>query len=107
MLLHLVFEKRKETFLIGALILNFFFFCDKVVAFNLIGNTIKKADTMADENVQLPSDQSLDYHVITLFQRLESLRKDTSNRCIGWNTPHSMHPKANMQTEIRTLEFWR
>lgn len=63
---------------------------------------------MADETVQLPSDHSLDYHVITLFQRLESLRKDTSNRCIGWNNmPHSMQPKANMQTEIRTLEFWR
>lgn len=61
---------------------------------------------MADENIQLPSDQSLDYHVITLFQRLESLRKDSS-RCIGWNMPHSMQPKANMQTEIRTLEFWR
>lgn len=63
---------------------------------------------MANENLQLPSDHSLDHHVITLFQRLESLRKDTSNRCIGWNSPLAMQPKAaNMQAEIRTLEFWR
>lgn len=61
---------------------------------------------MADESLQLPTNQNLDYHIITLFQRLESMRKDSHVHRIGGRLS-SMKAKYNMQAEIRTLEFWR
>lgn len=61
---------------------------------------------MADESLQLPTNQNLDYHIITLFQRLESMRKDSHMHRIGGRIS-SMKAKYNMQAEIRTLEFWR
>lgn len=64
---------------------------------------------MADESLQLPSSQNLDYQIITLFQRLDSLRKDSRANRIGGrlNTSMNMKGQYNMQVEIRTLEFWR
>lgn len=62
---------------------------------------------MADESLQqLPTNQNLDYHIITLFQRLESMRKDSHGHRIGGRLS-SVKAKYNMQAEIRTLEFWR
>lgn len=60
---------------------------------------------MADESLQLPTNQNLDYHIITLFQHLETMRKGTSVHRLGAKI--SMKSKLNMQVEIRTLEFWR
>lgn len=60
---------------------------------------------MAEESLQIPNNQNLDYHIITLFQRLESMRKDGNIHRIG--AKMSMKNKYNMQVEIRTLEFWR
>lgn len=65
---------------------------------------------MAEENLQLPSEQSLDYHIVTLFHRLESMRKDTTTRgggaAIGINLS-MIKTKQSMQMELLTLEFWR
>lgn len=61
---------------------------------------------MADESLQLPTNQNLDYHIITLFQRLETMRKDSNINRIGGRLS-SMKSKYNMQAEIRSLEFWR
>lgn len=58
---------------------------------------------MADESLQLPRNQNLDYHIISLFQRLESMRKDSSFYRMGGRPK----VKPSMQVEIRTLEFWR
>lgn len=62
---------------------------------------------MADESLQLPANQNLDFHIITLFQRLDSLRKDSHIHRIGGRLSASMKSKYSMQVEIRTLEFWR
>lgn len=62
---------------------------------------------MADESLHLPGNQNLDYHIITLFQRLETMRKDSNIHRIGAKLSSSMKIKHNMQVEIRTLEFWR
>lgn len=64
---------------------------------------------MADESLHMPTNQSLDYHIITLFQRLETMRKDSSGHRIAGKLSSSttMKGKQNMQVEIRTLEFWR
>lgn len=62
---------------------------------------------MADESLHMPANQSLDYHIITLFQRLETMRKDSNGHRIGAKLSTSMKGKHNMQVEIRTLEFWR
>jgi hypothetical protein len=52
---------------------------------------------MADETMPLPNEQNLDYYIVTLFERLESLKKDNGYK----NT------RINMHTELRTLTFWR
>lgn len=52
---------------------------------------------MADESSHLPNDQNLDYHIVTLIERLDGLRKD----------PKVPSSKMSMQTELRTLTFWR
>ena len=63
---------------------------------------------MADETIiNLPSDQSLDYHIVTLFQKLETMRKDVTTRNGGSGANTSSQVKTSMQAEIRTLEFWR
>lgn len=56
---------------------------------------------MGEESVNLQIDnQTLEVHLVTLFEKLESLREDHSNgHCHATKTP--------MQVEIRTLEFWR
>lgn len=56
---------------------------------------------MGEESVNLQIDnQSLEVHLVTLFEKLEALRADTPNG-------NSNLPKIPMQVEIRTLEFWR
>lgn len=62
---------------------------------------------MADESLHLPSNQTLDYHIITLFQRLETMRKDSSGHRIAGKLSSSVKGKQNMQVEIRTFAFWR
>lgn len=66
----------------------------------------ERVNTMADEILHLPANQNLDYHIITLFQRLETMRKDSNVHRIGAKLS-STKIKHNMQVEIRTLEFWR
>lgn len=61
---------------------------------------------MADESLNLPS-QNLDFQIIALFQRLDSMRKDSHVHRIGGRLNSSMKAKQSMQAEIRTLEFWR
>lgn len=61
---------------------------------------------MADETMHtLPADQNLDYHIVTLFQRLETMRKDQSSR--GTLSISMVKTKQSMQAELLTLEFWR
>lgn len=57
---------------------------------------------MADETLQtLPAAiQNLDYHVVTLFQHMETMRRDEQSR-------NTLKPKQSMQAELVTLEFWR
>lgn len=56
---------------------------------------------MADETLQTqPAIQNLDYHVVTLFQHMETMRKEEMAR-------GSIKPKQTMQAEWWTLEFWR
>lgn len=62
---------------------------------------------MADESLHLPANQNIDYHIITLFQRLENMRKDSHINRIGGRLSASMKAKYNMQAEVRSLEFWR
>lgn len=49
---------------------------------------------MGEDSVHLPSDLSLEYHIVTLFEKLEGMR-------------YSSPTRIPMQAEIRTLEFWR
>jgi glycerol uptake facilitator-like aquaporin len=54
---------------------------------------------MAEEPINLPSDQNIDYHLVTLFEKLEALRSEKqSSQCTS---------KLSIKVEIRTLEFWR
>lgn len=63
---------------------------------------------MADETLhQMPSEQNLDYHIVTLFQRLESMRVRDSTGRAGLNLSLMAKPKQSMQAELLTLEFWR
>lgn len=57
---------------------------------------------MADETLQtLPTSiPNLDYHVVTLFQHMEAMRKEESAR-------GTIKAKQSMQAELLTLEFWR
>uniref|UniRef100_A0A6P7HCJ4 Neurogenic protein big brain n=1 Tax=Diabrotica virgifera virgifera TaxID=50390 RepID=A0A6P7HCJ4_DIAVI len=45
------------------------------------------------------SDQNIEYHLVTMFEKLENLRNDTVKT--------SEKSKIPLQAEIRTLEFWR
>lgn len=56
---------------------------------------------MAEECDTLPaSNHNIDYHIVTLFEKLECLR----NKQIAQEINAA---KVPMQVEIRTLEFWR
>jgi hypothetical protein len=59
---------------------------------------------MAEESLQLPNEQSIDYHIVTLFERLEALRKDKNEPKLSATLQGG---RFNMHAEIRTLEFWR
>ncbi|KAG5883538.1 hypothetical protein JTB14_016652 [Gonioctena quinquepunctata] len=52
---------------------------------------------MAEEHVQ--SEQNVEYHLVTMFEKLETLRHE--------NVTVIDTSKTSMQVEIRTLEFWR
>uniref|UniRef100_A0AAG5DDB9 Aquaporin n=1 Tax=Anopheles atroparvus TaxID=41427 RepID=A0AAG5DDB9_ANOAO len=56
---------------------------------------------MADESLHVP-DTSIDFHIIQLFERLETLRKEP-----GQKLSRSLQGRINMHTELRSLEFWR
>ena len=63
---------------------------------------------MADESLHSPLDQNIDYHIVTLFERLEAMRKDTNGHpSISARLSSTLQPKRSMHAEIRTLEFWR
>ncbi|XP_026476250.1 neurogenic protein big brain-like, partial [Ctenocephalides felis] len=51
---------------------------------------------MGDESLSFPDDV-LDQHIVTLFERLEGLRRSQTNK----------EARPLMQLEIRSLEFWR
>ncbi|XP_017782179.1 PREDICTED: neurogenic protein big brain [Nicrophorus vespilloides] len=56
---------------------------------------------MAEESLHLPSDdnRSIDYHIVTLLDKIETMRSDNLNT--------KKKVKVPIQIEIRTLEFWR
>lgn len=58
---------------------------------------------MADESLQLPSEQNIDFHIVTLFERLESIRK---NKHLGILSS-SITKKVHMHAEVRDIKFWR
>lgn len=61
---------------------------------------------MAEENsFQLPAEQSLDYHIVQLFDRLETMRKNRHGLQVVGGCLGPVRP--SMQAEIRTVEFWR
>lgn len=55
---------------------------------------------MAEEPINLVSEQNIDYHIVTLFEKLEALKNENkaNNQCTA---------KLPLKVEIRTLEFWR
>lgn len=56
---------------------------------------------MADESLHTISNvQNIDYHIVTLLQKLETMRKEAP-------VPKKGIKKFNMHQELRTLEFWR
>uniref|UniRef100_A0A1A9VQV6 Uncharacterized protein n=1 Tax=Glossina austeni TaxID=7395 RepID=A0A1A9VQV6_GLOAU len=63
---------------------------------------------MADDTLQtLPLDTNIDAHIITLFERLETIRRDQQTNAFNSRLSSTLQPKKSMQAEIRTLEFWR
>ncbi|XP_037897381.1 neurogenic protein big brain isoform X2 [Glossina fuscipes] len=63
---------------------------------------------MTDDTLQtLPLDTNIDAHIITLFERLETMRRDQQTNAFNSRLSSTLQPKKNMQAEIRTLEFWR
>lgn len=64
---------------------------------------------MADESLHtMPLEHNIDYHIVTLFERLEAMRKDSHGNAINNRLSSTLQaPKRSMQAEIRTLEFWR
>lgn len=56
---------------------------------------------MAEEVLNIPADaNSLEYHIVTLFEKLDALRRENGpvNVCAS---------QPPMRVEVRTLEFWR
>ncbi|XP_075151426.1 MIP channel family protein big brain [Haematobia irritans] len=63
---------------------------------------------MADETLQtIPLENNIDAHIVTLFERLEAIRRDNQCNAINNRLSSTLQPKRSMQAEIRTLEFWR
>lgn len=60
---------------------------------------------MADEGMTISCEHNIEYHIVTLFEKLETLRRDGNEG--RFNGPGSSSQKTPMQVEIRTLEFWR
>ncbi|KFB39250.1 AGAP008767-PA-like protein [Anopheles sinensis] len=58
--------------------------------------------TMSEENHSNIMDKNIDFHIVQLFERLESLRKDPAPKL-----SLSVQGRANMHKELRTLELWR
>lgn len=54
---------------------------------------------MAEESVQLAADENIEYHIVTLFEKIENLRAENVNTTSAIKTP--------LRVEIRTLELWR
>lgn len=54
---------------------------------------------MTEENFRLQSDQSVEYYLVTIFEKIENIRCESIN--VVDNS------KTQMRIEIRTLEFWR
>lgn len=52
---------------------------------------------MAEQSLQC--DQNIEYHLVTMFEKLETMRIDTVKTVVNSKIP--------VQVEIRTLEFWR
>lgn len=55
---------------------------------------------MAEECDTLPASANIDYHIITLFEKLEDFRNKRAVQLLN-------AAKLPMQVEIRTLEFWK
>ncbi|XP_069704193.1 neurogenic protein big brain-like isoform X2 [Periplaneta americana] len=59
---------------------------------------------MAIGSLSLAQDhQNVEYHLVTLFEKLDAVRRDAT--CLSPST--STPPRPSMQAEVRTLEFWR
>ncbi|XP_053672787.1 neurogenic protein big brain-like [Anopheles nili] len=57
---------------------------------------------MSEENHCHIMDKNIDFHIVQLFERLETLRKDP-----GPKLALAVQTRANMHKELRTLELWR
>lgn len=56
---------------------------------------------MADESLHtITNVQNIDYHIVTLLEKLETMRKEAP-------VPKKGVKNFNMHQELRTLEFWR
>lgn len=54
---------------------------------------------MADESINIPLEsQNLDYHIVTLLEKIENLRIESYN---------VRERRLPCQVEIRTIEFWK
>ncbi|XP_047101419.1 neurogenic protein big brain-like [Schistocerca piceifrons] len=54
----------------------------------------------------LPPDTTLEFHLVTLFEKLEAARLEAA--CApGGGAPSAALRRPSMQAEVRTLEFWR
>ncbi|XP_054742147.1 neurogenic protein big brain [Anastrepha obliqua] len=63
---------------------------------------------MTDESLHtIPLEHNIDYHIMSLFERLEAMRKDSHGHAINNRLSSTQQQKRKMQGEIRTLEFWR
>jgi hypothetical protein len=59
---------------------------------------------MAIGSLSLTQDhQNVEYHLVTLFEKLDAVRRDAT--CLSPSTSTPARP--SMQVEVRTLEFWR
>uniref|UniRef100_A0A182R1E8 Aquaporin n=1 Tax=Anopheles farauti TaxID=69004 RepID=A0A182R1E8_9DIPT len=58
--------------------------------------------TVSEESHCPVMDRNIDFHIVQLFERLETLRKDP-----GPKLSLSVQGRANMHKELRTLELWR
>lgn len=57
---------------------------------------------MAEESLHV-ADTNIDFHIVQLFERLESLRREPG----GAKLSTTLQGRINMHNELRSLEFWR